>query len=62
MTPEAVLEQMIKIYGEENLANPEHYPKVFQSQVNLAKWLISLQPSTEVAVAPKAESDMDSKP
>lgn len=53
MTPEQVLEKMMQLYGSEaNFANPEHYPKVFKHQVELAKWILSLEPpkSTELVV------------
>lgn len=43
MTPEQVLAKMIALFGEDNLVNPEHQPKVFKHQVNLAKWLIELE-------------------
>ena len=47
MTPEQVLEKMLEIYGSEQaLANPEHYPRTFKHQVDLAKWILSL-PKTE---------------
>ena len=43
MTPEQVLEKMCSIYGEGNFADPEHYPKVFKHQLELAKWILSLE-------------------
>lgn len=51
MTPEAVLERMIKLFGEDKLVNPEHYPKVFQHQIMMAKWLLELETkSSEVVI------------
>jgi len=44
-SPEQVLEKMLEVYGEENLVNPEHYPKVFKHQIFLAKWLLGLPKS-----------------
>lgn len=43
MTPEQVLEKMQSLIGEENFANPEHYPKVFEHQVKMAKWILELE-------------------
>lgn len=43
ITPEAVLEKMKQIFGEEKFANPDIYPKLFQYQVKLAKWLLHLE-------------------
>jgi len=51
VTPEAVLERMIKLFGEDKLVNPEHYPKVFHHQISMAKWLLELETkSSEVLV------------
>lgn len=50
MTPEAVLERMIKLFGEDKLVNPEHYPKVFQHQISVAKWLLELETKSSEVV------------
>lgn len=56
MTPELVLERMIKLFGEENLVDPEHQPQVFKHQINMAKWLLELESrSTEVVVKQEEE-------
>lgn len=41
-----VIDEMIKIFGEDRIANPEHQPKIFEYQFNLAKWMIKLNNNT----------------
>lgn len=55
MTPELVLERMQKLFGEDKLVNPEHYPKVFQHQINMAKWLLTVESQSQAVVVPDQE-------
>lgn len=35
-----VIDKMLEIWPEEQIAHPEHEPKVFKFQVQLAKWCL----------------------
>ena len=48
VTIEQVQEKMIELFGDK-VANPEHYPKQFEYQIKLAKWMLS-QSSHETQV------------
>jgi hypothetical protein len=37
-----VIDEMLKIFGEERVAHPEHQPKVFEYQMKLAKHIVEL--------------------
>lgn len=53
ITVEQVQEKMIELFGDK-VVNPEHYPKQFEYQVKLAKWMLQTEPSTnQVVVKPE---------
>lgn len=52
-----VIAKLIELFGEDNIADPEIFPKVFESQVKMAKYQIFLDtpPSTEITIEGEPE-------
>lgn len=40
--PQLVIDEMLKIFGEERIAHPEHQPKVFDFQMKFAKYMVDV--------------------
>lgn len=53
VTIEQVQEKMIELFGD-RIVNPEHWPRQFEYQVKLARWMLQphIQPPTEISTCP----------
>lgn len=58
--PQLVIDKMLEVFGEDRIVNAEHYPKVFEYQVKLAKWLVNLDSSS--VIIREENSDLNQKP
>lgn len=52
-----VIFKLIDLFGKENIADPEIFPKIFDYQVRMAKYQIFLEtpPSTEIVIEGEPE-------
>lgn len=44
--PQLVIDEMLKIFGEEKIAHPEHQPRVFDFQMKFAKYIVDVNNNT----------------
>ena len=54
---DAVVAKLVELFGEENIADPEIFPKIFSHQVKMARYQIFLDTplSTEIVVEGEKE-------
>lgn len=50
-TEDQIIEKMVEMFGD-NLANPDHYPRIVKRQFELAKLELSRQPVTATVPVP----------
>lgn len=52
-----VIAKLIELFGEDKIADPEIFPRIFDSQVKIAKYQIFLEtpPSTEITIEGEPE-------
>lgn len=46
----ALIAKMQEMFGEDGVANPEHFPKVFEYQVKLAEWMLEGSKNSDLTV------------
>lgn len=58
--PQLVIEEMLKIFGEDKIVHPEHQPRLFEYQVRLAKWVVDMNNNS--VIVKQEISDLNQKP